>query len=349
MRQQNRDFRKAETKYVLDRWQRMQAISIIGVGSVGKSNFLQHITSLSVLEPLQSETHQKIIPLVLDANLLGSLSSNEAYQCWAGFELIVHRLYLAAYPFDILENDATLFFETYARMQDGSNPNYTYMGLRYLELALQFFFRRGVKIVLVLDEFEVFLKYLPLRFFLNLRGLRDTQKNLFTFMTFTREPLPRLLNRYNLSLLEYEPFIELFNDHVFYLGPYGVRDATAMARSILPNTHHASLGELVTNTGGFAGLIRATAKIIAQSQTSMSLAEVMQDRAIQTECATILSAIDDDERTVLNVALGKLPYNDVQHRAAVNLLVQKRLLSWDVTSYTIEIQPPLLRVYLEQG
>jgi hypothetical protein len=346
MRQQPPDFRKVETRYVMDCWEKARASSIVGVGSVGKSNFLQHVTARTTLSSYLPNDAPKTLPIVLDANLLGSLGTNEMYQCWAGFELIVHRLYLSAYPFDLLDTDATLFFETYAR--DSSNPNYMYMGLRYLELAMQFFFRRGIKLILVFDEFELFLKYLPMRFFLNLRGLRDTQKGLLTFTTFTREPLPRLIERYGLSALEYEPFIELFNDNLYYLGPYSHRDALTMAKSVLGTNAHAHANDLVAMTGGFAGLIRAASKVIARAESPYTFDQLVEDRAIQEECATILAAVDEDERQVLNVALGKAPYNDTSHRAAVNLLVQKRLLSLNAESQSITVQPPLLKAYLER-
>ncbi len=98
-------------------------------------------------------------------------------RCWAGYELLMHRLFLAFYPFDMLpENEANRFYETYLALQNGTNPLYAYMALRYFEVGLQFFLRQGYKIVFMFDEFEEMLKQLPVKFFQTLRGIRDANK-----------------------------------------------------------------------------------------------------------------------------------------------------------------------------
>ena len=106
------------------------------------------------------------------------------------------------------------------------NPLYAYMGIRYLELGLQFFLRKGIQIVFMFDEFEEMLDQMPVKFFHTLRGLRDNNKQSLSYLTFTRAPLTTLIERKGLDMLKYEPFIELFTDNVYYVGPYNEKDCT---------------------------------------------------------------------------------------------------------------------------
>ena len=69
----------------------------------------------------------------------------------------MHRMFLALHPFEMLGDDAQNFYKTYRELQDGTNPLYAYMGLRYFELGLEYFFRRGIQIVFLFDEFEELL------------------------------------------------------------------------------------------------------------------------------------------------------------------------------------------------
>ena len=43
MRKQPLEFRKEEVSYVMKRWQAAESCALIGVGSVGKTNLLQHL------------------------------------------------------------------------------------------------------------------------------------------------------------------------------------------------------------------------------------------------------------------------------------------------------------------
>lgn len=351
MRKYSPTFRQEETQRIATRWDKSQSVSVIGVGSIGKSNFLQHLTSQTTLDRYFGERAQRILPILIDANLLGSLRDDEQFRCWAGYELIMHRLYLAAYPFESLDTDANLFFQTYQRLQDGTNPLYAYTGLRYLELGFEFFFRRGYQIILMFDEFELFLKTMPVRFFLNLRGLRDTHKQQLTYTTFSREPLPRLTSRYNIGELDIEPFLELFTDHELYIGPYNAVDALTMAGSLLAGTQSDSqfvYDYLVKISGGFAGIMRAAAQLLNSTDLkaldNALLARIVAASSIRTECDTILKALDEDERHILDIAIGRKPANDIS-QAAVDLLVRKSLLSQNEAG-VITVEPPILRAYL---
>src|SRR5262245_53777976 len=131
-RRQPIEFRKEEVAYVTQRWRASDSCSLVGVGSVGKSNLLQHLADPEVQAHYMDITQTgNFNSIIIDPNMLGALPHSGAdidqVKCWAGYELMMHRLFMAFYPFDILgKDDARRFYETYAALQDGTNPLYAY-------------------------------------------------------------------------------------------------------------------------------------------------------------------------------------------------------------------------------
>jgi len=348
-------FRPDETTFVTQRWKADESCSLIGVGSVGKSNLLQHLSSEDIHQHYMLST-QKFKTITLDSNMLGPLNDSEQFRCWAGYELMMHRLYLAFYPFDILEDDAQSFYETYQALQDGTNPLYAYMGLRYLELGIEFFTRRGWKIVFMFDEFEEFLKQMPSRFFQSLRGLRDNRKQSLSYLTFSREPLSVLIEKMELSAKELEPFVELFTGNEYFVGPYNFTDSVNMLQS-LAKRHQITLSSelhdfLINISGGFAGLLRAcfhALPTISETRqpsfnTQAVLSKIVSRRAVQEECKTLWNGLTQEEQTAIKVAFNPQEYHD-SLQPALDLLVQKRLLH--VTNEGgLTIAPPVFLQYI---
>lgn len=351
MRKQPIDFRKEEVSYVTRQWASAASCSLVGVGSVGKSNLLQHLTSPDVITHYLTLSHE-IATIIVDANMLAATTEDDAFNCWAGYELMFNRLYMTLYPFNQLGDNASLFYSTYQAMQNGNNPLYKYMGLRYLELGLNFFFQQDVQVVFMFDEFEELLSKMPVRFFQTLRGLRDSHKSKLSYLTFTREPLSRLVERYHLDSLAMEPFIELFNDHQYFVGPYNARDAHAMMQSLLRSdqkTNAGLSGEIAILTGGFAGLLRSVCNHINTLAGTPSLTDVshfLTIASIRKECLTIWKALDHDEQMLLRATASNQLPTAIIPQETVDLLVQKRLLSIDLNSAEIVIRPALLAQYV---
>jgi hypothetical protein len=278
-------------------------------------------------------------------------------RCWAGYELMMHRLFLAFYPFDMLsDTEATRFYETYLALQNGTNPLFTYMALRYFEMGLQFFVRQGYKVAFLFDEFDEMLKQLPVKFYQTLRGIRDANKRNLVYLTFTRSPLPTLVERYELPALDIEPFVELFNDNVHYVGPYNDKDARKMYDELTSRRQKtypdAVRDMLLQTTGRYAGLLRAGFAALEELGTPPlsvdALAEVLATRsAIRTECRTIWTSLNRSEQYVLKAVARLTPYNvSAETELAVTMLVQKRLLRLDQSQKRLEIQPPVFRVFV---
>jgi hypothetical protein len=362
MRKQPFDFRKEEVGYVMKRWQAAESCTLIGVGSVGKSNLLQHLADEEVQKYYLGEKAARIKAIIIDPNMLGPLpapeAGNEPFRCWAGYELMMHRLYLAFYPLDLLgEQDALNFYETYQQLQDGSNPLYTYMGLRYFELGLEFFLRRGIHLVFMFDEFEELLRQMPVKFFQTLRGLRDNHKNNLTFLTFARAPLTVLGDRLKVPMAEFEPFAELFTDNGYYVGPYNEVDGRAMIDRLLSRNQKGSYPPHVADfllyaSGRYAGLLRAAFRML-DTLGSIQPEEVYSERlveklcsrpSVRIECETIWRSLTPAEQNALQVVAGITNQTTPDKELAITMLVQKRLVRVDHKALYIE--PPLFRVFV---
>lgn len=362
-RQYDLDFRKEEVEQIMRHINGATSCSLVGIGSVGKSNLLQHLTDPKVhANYLGDAAAQKIKTITIDANMLGPLpvDRDDPMRCWAGYELMMHRLFLAFYPFDMLsESEANRFYDTYLALQNGSNPLYAYMALRYFEVGLQFFVREGYKIVFLFDEFDEMLRQLPVKFYQTLRGIRDANKRNLVYITFTRSPLPTLVERFETPLLDIEPFIELFNDNVLYVGPYNEKDGRKMLDELTTrrqkNYAPAVRDNLLQATGRYAGLLRSGFASLEEfgnldqvAASVESLAEALATRSsLRTECRTIWTSLNRSEQYVLKAVARLTPYNvSTETELAVSMLMQKRLLRLDKNKQHLEIAPPVFSVFV---
>lgn len=365
MRKQPLEFRKEDVSYVMKRWQAAESCTLVGVGSVGKSNLLQHLSDPDVQQfYLGAEKASHFKAIIIDPNMLGPLpapdASNEPYRCWAGYELMMHRLYLAFYPLTVLGDDAVPFYETYQMLQDGTNPLYTYMGLRYFELGLEFFLRRGIQITFMFDEFEELMRQMPVKFFQTLRGLRDNHKSRLTYLAFARAPLTILAERMKMPAMEFEPFTELFTDNIYYVGPYNEPDGKAMLDRLVARNQKTAFPSHIANfllyaSGRYAGLLRASFRMV-DTIGNFDPEETYQERLIEklasrqpvrAECETIWKSLTPVEQQVLRAMAGlEVQLVNQETEQAMAMLVQKRLVYVDKTRQSLKIEPPLFRVFV---
>ncbi len=367
MRRQPLDYRQEEVGRIMQRWNASESCSLIGVGSVGKSNLIQHLANPEVQsEYMKMSNGQHFKTIIIDPSMLGPLPANqkdvEQIGCWLGYELMMHRLYLAFHQSDLLTKDEIKRFgDIYQQLADGSNPLYAYMGLRYFELGLDIIMNKGIRIVFMFDEFEEMLRNLPVKFFLTLRGLRDANKKQLSYLTFTRVPMLSLVEEYEIEELKIEEFTELFTDNIFYIGPYDNRDAHRMVDELCKRNNKEyddhMKAFLVWSTGGFAGLLRASFRMLdklpeldlnAIMTHSPDMAQRLSRMAsVRVECKTIWLSLSAAERYVLKTAAGlAADQSEVQPEAAEQL-VRKKLLSNSTSGQAgIAINPPIFHYFV---
>ncbi len=361
------EFRQQEVGHVMERWRASDSCSLVGVGSVGKSNLMQHLADPDVQKAYMKETKVQLFKaIIIDPSLLVPLpqlqdANSEQIRCWAGYELLMHRLFLSFYQSNMLnDQEAARLTEIYQSLQNGNNPLYAYMGLRYFELGLELFMRKNIHIVFMFDEFEEMFKQLPVKFFLTLRGLRDANKKQLSYLTFTRSPIPAIIEREGIDQLAIEQFSELFTDNVFYVGPYSDVDAREMVEN-LTGRNQKKYDEYAVNfllwaTGRFAGLLRAGFRVLdslknLNPSTTMTkgdqlAAQIAKKKPVRIECRTIWTSLMDSEKYVLKAAAGLVGFqrsDDVDE--AVEMLVQKSLLTIDAEN-RLTIEPPVFRAFV---
>jgi hypothetical protein len=363
-RTQPLDYRQEEVGRIMERWRAAESCSLVGVGSIGKSNLMQHLANPLVQQEFMKETRvEHFRAIIIDPSMLGPLPAKgtdyEQIGCWAGYELMMHRLFMAFHQTDVLDaREMARFTETYETLQDGSNPLYAYMGLRYFELGLDVLMNKGIQIVFMFDEFEEMLRNLPVKFFLTLRGLRDANKKQLSYLTFTRMPLSAVIEAEGIEPLKIEEFTELFTDNVFFIGPYNPRDAQRMVDELIRRNNKAYeeyvKDFLVWATGGFAGLLRASFRML-ETIPDLNLSAVMTNgpalamelskrQPVRTECKTIWLSLSDAERGVLNAAVGRATFQrDAKNALAAEYLVRKKLLRNDSQ---LAIQPPIFHYFI---
>lgn len=364
------DFRQQEVGRIMERWRAAESCSLVGVGSVGKSNLMQHLANPQVQAAYMKETQVKLFKaIIIDPSLMAPLPrtdnpDNEQMRCWAGYELMMHRLFMAFNGTGVLDDsEMRRFYDTYQQLQNGSNPLFAYMGLRYLELGLEFFLRRGFQIVFMFDEFEEMLKDLPIKFFLTLRGLRDANKKQLSYLTFTRMPLASILEQNRIDALAIEQFVELFNDNTYFIGPYDDMDARRMIDELMARNQTGydeyTVNFLLWATGRFAGLLRAGFRALetivdlspsAVMTRSDRLAQQLASKApIRTECHTIWLSLSEGEKHVLKVAAGLVPFRREElTEAAVELLTKKSLLRLGEEG-NLHIEPPVFQAFVSDN
>ncbi len=362
-KQRDLNFRERDISYILSRVQAGDCVSIVGVGSVGKSNLLRHLLRDDVQSYHLGPEEADLIHMVLidPNNMLDSLPmSHDSSQpsSWAGYEIIMHRLYKAFYPLTGLSDDEKkTFLFAYEQLHNGNNPLLPHIGLRYLELALEQLLkpdsavRSRHRIVFVFDEFEEMLKQLPPRFYQTMRGIRDDYKYQVVYLTFTRKPIPQIVDEGGYPKAVLEPFVELFTDSTRFLGPYSEADAIAMIDRLSErqNVNYSPSFRrfLLRATGGHAGVLRASFRLASQipfgTPEDKALQFLAGSPAIQAECETIWDSLTEDERvTLMRIATNQ---NISASTGTVRLLLDKQLLQGQGT---VEVSPQLFREFVRQ-
>jgi hypothetical protein len=368
------NFRSADTESVFRLVHAGVSAEIIGVGSVGKSNFVRHLVRRDVQDQFlygrfQEQAHCVFIGLDANSLLAPIPSAMDPTQpsSWNGYELITSRLLRAVATHQLLNHlppgdpaHPDQLYAMYLQMWPEGSDKVHIIAFRYLEDIVQRIFdvSNNLRLIFIFDEFEKFLAELPPRFFQTLRSLRDQYKDRVIYLTTSRQIMPLLIdqNRYD----DYEPFIELFSRH--FLLPYRPSDTEQTFRRMsvrrdLPAPPLELREQLMAVTGGHAGLLRAAFSAYAPHnllKPNMSDIEVISTllhiTEIQDECKTIWRSLSPAERQVL---FGMVRARQQQHDYGVNahepyprLMINKGILLETGTMNFDNIRPHLFASFL---
>ncbi|PJF44462.1 MAG: hypothetical protein CUN55_03815 [Phototrophicales bacterium] len=367
-------FRAADLEAVFGLIHAGQSVEIIGVGSVGKSNFVRHLIRQDVLDTFLHQRYQekaKIVFVGLDANSLleplPSAFNPHQPSGWSGYELLASRLLRAVVEQGILDHlppehhaHPEELYAMYQRLWPDDKASVNIIAFRYIEDMLQRIFSAisNIRFVVIFDEFEKFIRELPPRFFQTLRSLRDQFKDRLMYIITARQIMPLLIQTRLYD--EYEPFIELFARH--YLLPYRPSDTEQTFRRLsirrdLPPPPLEMREQLMAVTGGHAGLLRASfsawapLKVIhPQMSDEEMIRTLLQINEIQEECKTIWRSLSQDECQILfdmvRAQQRNQPIEVSPYRPMAQLLIQKGLLLQTEQMTFANIRPPLFAAFL---
>jgi len=187
------------------------------------------------------------------------------------------------------------------------------------------------RLIFLFDQFDEVYKALHPRFFANLRAIRDQHKYRISFVTFTRDVLPRIS-----QCPESEEFYELLSPNIIGLGPYDYDDSWGLLHRVAGRyglaPDHALGDRLTALTGGHPGLLKAA--YMATMRDNLTLPETdpeaiqtLLDKAdVRTECLKLWDSIGEDEREVLSDIAGGFRLLESE-RDAFQLLKLKGLVT----------------------
>lgn len=381
------NYRENEVSQIVGALDSGYSVSVIGPPSVGKSNLLKYLDQDQAFDNPDDSPWRKyapkrihmgrIVAVPVDPNaLLPALPLKEgevAARSWPGFELLIHRMAimerLAPMPLQRAmppEQEAHLkrlrerFHSIHGELTDFEDALHGHMALRHLESMIETVLEAfqvqdsPIRVAFILDEFERLLDTMPNYFFIALRSLRDRFKSRLMFVTFTRDNLQRLVEEQNRKT-DLEPFIELFNDHTIYIGPFNDDDAWNMIANLERRSDQRNdyaVGLLIRATGGFAGLLRAGFRhaeklenISNQDKQRVGHAatRLVAEMNVQAECETLLGNLNQREIDTLYAVVQRKTDLDA---LVLRELVAKSLLSENTPGGVVKVVPPVLAAYI---
>ncbi len=184
------------------------------------------------------------------------------------------------------------------------------------------------RLVIVLDDVDKLLQRGPLDLLEQLRTLRDENRDILSYLLFSKR-LPHRLGQ-GMNLRTDSKFYELFMNRIYALRPYNREDARAMltylnAQVAVPLTS-STLSSIVYLAGGHAMLLKLIHEIyLAEAPTGDVVVALARHSDIHDACRRILQSLHYHEQMVLHRLARHQPH-DATDAPALTLLRTRGLL-----------------------
>ncbi len=284
-------FRSEETDKVFSWLRAGDSCQIIGIGSVGKSNFLRFLQQKEVSRAKLGTERNHFLFVYVDANKLLETSD---LGLW---ELMLHQVLVELSDRGI-GNEA--FQEIDDLYQRAIAPATRHVALRCLDRTVSILCNQlDLKLVFLFDEFDDLYRTLPASAFKALRALRDDHKYKLMYVLATRKELKRI------DKLEaaYDAFEELVTPNLLWLFVYSNQDARYMLRRLAVryqlNSGPKQIRVALTVAGGHPGLLRSVFPLL-QNNTNDFIETLLANKPVQEEIARIWQSLADEEQRALS-------------------------------------------------
>ena len=303
---------------LFDRVQAGGSCAVVGAASMGKSRLIHFLLRADVQQHYLGDNAASTRLVWVDGNRLAEVSE------WGLYELMLTALAEAA--------DKELRAPLLDLRQKAILSRSALLAQRNVELAARLLCQEeGLRLLLLLDEFDECYATLPEQCLANLRALRDLNKYRWGYTLFVRDDPANLRARE-----EVEGFYELISRSVIGLTPYGVDDARRTIEQIAARRQHElsaltaeAVADIVKLSGGHPGLIVALLDALVESQplgTTWRQWATAQS-TVQEECRKLWRGLREAERQTLN-RLAQEASTSAQERES---LLLKGLLTQETT------------------
>lgn len=307
-------FRQKEIEQLMRTLAVGESAQLIGIGSVGKSNFVRLLMSSDV-SGLYLDRSANYLFVLVDCNKMVE------HTTWGLMELMLHQLLVQLRK----AGDEVLLAELkplYDRAIDSQSRE---LAFRYLDRAVVEICQKADRhLVFIFDEFDAAARQLPPQSFAFLRALRDDNKYRLMYMISMRSELCR---QQDAAVLE--PLDDLVSASTIWIGPHTPNDARAVLTRLMQRlSRQVDDGlqeQLLHLSGGHPGLLRTLFFEVVRSGDDLARAE--RSTSVRAENRRIWECFGSEEQEVLT-------------RLAFNLAVPERI---EATMGQLEQKGMLLR------
>jgi DNA-binding winged helix-turn-helix (wHTH) protein len=291
-------FREAIATHLFDLLAAGESCTILGIGSVGKSNLLRFLARDDVRRHYLGDEADEFLIIYVDANKVLQRSA------WGLWEVLLHQLVTTLTERGI---DKEVIGQVEELHERGSRRKRRFLALRYLDRALALICgQRGYRVAFLLDDLDSLAADLDPSAYAGLRALRDDHKYRLTYVVATRTPLALLCE----DPAEIEALADLVNINSLWLGPYDADDAQFMLHRLearYGRSLPAERGEQVLRvSGGHSGLLRAAFRLALDASPDKPLA-YLADRGVCNECYAVWRSLSPQEQGALDRLAAGLP------------------------------------------
>lgn len=300
-------FRQPETEKLFKWMQAGESASIIGISGVGKSNLFNHIRDPYTQAHFLGELDGSTIIVRANFHYIPDFSDRSIYS------LILEQL-------ELLEGDAERLGLTHENIEQISRYHELLLDAREDILKVQRYFKLALRVLLaqssrrlvfLFDQFDDVYQEAEPRLFANLRGLREAYKYRISYLVFTRDLLPNLIEMDQAR----EEFYELLASNIMGLKPYAKSDAMSVLDRISGRNklglNDALRDRLYELASGHAGLLRAALlgatqhQLIGQLHQDNAAELLLQIPGVAMECEKLWRSLSvHEQRTLMAKAQG---------------------------------------------
>ncbi|MCB8924014.1 MAG: winged helix-turn-helix transcriptional regulator [Ardenticatenaceae bacterium] len=301
---QKPDFRQAETEKLFKWMQAGESASIIGISSVGKSNLFNHICDPQTQALFLGKLAVNTIIVRANFHYIPDYSDRSVYS------LLLEQLELLgdeAERLGLSQKDIEQINKYHEQLLDAKDDVLKVQ--HFFKLALRVLLARSHRrLVVILEHFDDVFQEAEPRLFANLRGIREAYKYRLSFLVFTRDMLPNLIDMDPRR----EEFYELLAFNIMGLKPYAMRDAMSVLERIAERNQIALTNKLRDSlyrlAGGHAGLLQAALLGVAQHNLEDKLHQpdatkrLLQVPGVEIECEKLWHSLSaQEQRTLLAI------------------------------------------------